>query len=152
MLILTSFSACVKEVYDPKAFILHAALRRQTFVHCAQFPVAATRRCVVRVSVPLWGYTLSRPLPVVALVGHYPTNKLMGPRLLSERIAPLTSAKRWYYWVLPLVSQSYSQLGGRFQGITNSFATGMRSAHSSANREFVTNKRIRLFVLNFVIR
>ncbi len=26
-----------------------------------------------RVSVPLWGVTLSGPLPVFALVGHYPT-------------------------------------------------------------------------------
>ena len=38
------------------------------------FPTAATRRCMDRVSVPLWGATLSGPLPVIALVGHYPTN------------------------------------------------------------------------------
>ncbi len=29
-------------------------------------------------SVPVWGATLSGPLPVVGLVGHYPTNYLMG--------------------------------------------------------------------------
>ena len=74
-----------KVVYNPKAFIPHAASRRQTFVHCARFPVAATRRCMGRVSVPFWGVTLSRPLPVVALVGHYPTNKLIGRRLLLRR-------------------------------------------------------------------
>jgi hypothetical protein len=30
------------------------------------------------VSVPVWGVTLSGPLPVVGLVGRYPTNYLMG--------------------------------------------------------------------------
>ena len=71
-------------VYNPKAFIPHAALRRQAFAHCAQFPVAATRRCEARVSVLLWGYTLSRPLPVIALVSHYLTNKLIGRRPLPK--------------------------------------------------------------------
>ena len=64
------------------AFIPHAALRGQAFAHCRQFSVAATRRCIARVSVLLWGVTLSRPLPVVALVGYYPTNKLIGVRPL----------------------------------------------------------------------
>jgi len=73
-------------VYDPKAFIPHAASRRQTFVHCEQFPVAATRRCMARVSVPLWRISLSAPLPVIALVGHYPTNKLIGRRLIPKQI------------------------------------------------------------------
>ncbi|GAB4311937.1 MAG: hypothetical protein Kow0097_13590 [Candidatus Bipolaricaulota bacterium] len=31
----------------------------------------------------MWGATLSGPLPVVALVGRYPTNKLMGRNPLS---------------------------------------------------------------------
>ncbi len=35
---------------------------------------AASRRSRVRVSVPVWGVTLSGPLPVLALVGRYPTN------------------------------------------------------------------------------
>ena len=63
-----------KEVYDPRAFILHAASLRQTFVHCAIFPVAATRRCTARVSVQLWLIDLSVQLPVIALVGIYPAN------------------------------------------------------------------------------
>ncbi len=53
---------------------MHAALLHQAFAHCAIFPTAATRRCLARVSVPVWGATLSGPLPVVALVGRYPTN------------------------------------------------------------------------------
>ena len=64
----------VKGVYDPKAFILHAASLRQTFVHCAKFPTAASRRSSGRVSVPIWLVILSDQLPVVALVGHYPAN------------------------------------------------------------------------------
>ena len=55
-------------------FIPHAALLRQTFVHCAIFPTAASRRSLGRVSVPVWPVALSGRLPVVALVGHYPTN------------------------------------------------------------------------------
>ena len=64
----------VKEVYNPKAFIPHAALLRQAFAHCARFPTAASRRSLGRVSVPVWLIILSDQLPVDALVGHYPTN------------------------------------------------------------------------------
>ncbi len=67
-------SSTRKALYDPKAFIAHAALLPQTFVHWAIFPTAASRRSLARVSVPVWGVTLSGPLPVVALVGRYPTN------------------------------------------------------------------------------
>ena len=86
----TSISSCtysspIKGVYNPKAFILHAASLRQTFVHCGRFPTAASRRSQGRISVPMWGVTLSGPLPVRALVGRYPTNKLMVCRLLSLR-------------------------------------------------------------------
>ncbi len=41
-------------VYNPKAFILHAALLRQASAHCAKFPTAASRRSLARVSVPVW--------------------------------------------------------------------------------------------------
>ena len=62
------------ELYDPKAFITHAASLRQAFAHCARFPTAASRRSLDRVSVPVWLIILSDQLPIVALVGHYPTN------------------------------------------------------------------------------
>ena len=42
-----------------------------------------------RVAVPSVGVSLSAPLRVVALVGRYPTNKLMRRRPLKERIATL---------------------------------------------------------------
>ncbi len=64
----------IKEVYNPKAFFPHAVSLGQAFAHCRIFPVAAVRRRMARVSVPLWGVVLSHPLPVVALVGFYPTN------------------------------------------------------------------------------
>ena len=61
-------------LYNPKAFVVHAALLRQTFVHCGRFPTAASRRSLGRVSVPVWPFTLSGRLLIVALVGLYPTN------------------------------------------------------------------------------
>lgn len=69
-----SISFLLKGVYNPKAFIPHAVSLRQTFVHCARFPAAASRRSLGRVSVPVWLIVLSDQLLVDALVGRYPTN------------------------------------------------------------------------------
>ncbi len=68
------FSSLIKGVYDPKAFIPHAALLRQASAHCAKFLAAASRRSLGRVSVPVWLIILSDQLPIVTLVSHYPTN------------------------------------------------------------------------------
>ncbi len=65
-------------VYNPKTVIPHAALRRQAFAHCERFETAATRRCLGRISVPVWLIILSDQLPVLALVSRYLTNKLIG--------------------------------------------------------------------------
>jgi hypothetical protein len=78
-------SSLLKGVYNPKAVFPHAALLRHAFAHCARFPTAASRRSLGRVSVPVWLIVLSDQLPIVALVGHYPTNKLMGRGLLPMR-------------------------------------------------------------------
>ena len=67
-------SSSAKEVYNPKAFILHAASLHQTFVHCGRFLTAASRRSLDRVSVPVWLVALSSQLPIGVLVGRYPTN------------------------------------------------------------------------------
>ena len=75
----------VKEVYNPKAVIPHAASLHQACAHCAIFPTAASRRSLGRISVPVWPDTLSGRLPVVALVGHYPTNKLIGRGPIPHR-------------------------------------------------------------------
>ena len=68
------YSSPSTELYNPKAFITHAASLRQAFAHCARFPTAASRRSLGRVSVPMWLAILSDQLPVVALVSHYLTN------------------------------------------------------------------------------
>ncbi len=78
-------SSHLTELYDPKAFITHAALLRQGFPHCARFLTAASRRSLDRVSVPVWLIILSDQLTIVALVGHYPANKLMVRGLLPKR-------------------------------------------------------------------
>src|ERR1700752_845772 len=61
-------------VYDPKAFVPHAAALRQAFAHCGKFPTAASRRSRDRVSVPVWLVVLSDQLPVIALVSRSLTN------------------------------------------------------------------------------
>ncbi len=73
------------EFYDPKAFITRAALLRQAFAHCAKFLTAASRRSLDRVSVPVWLIILSDQLTIAALVGHYPTNKLMVRGLIFKQ-------------------------------------------------------------------
>jgi hypothetical protein len=65
-------------LYNPKAFITHAASLGQAFAHCPIFPTAASRRSLGRVSVPVWLVVLSDQLPVIALVSSYLTNKLIG--------------------------------------------------------------------------
>ena len=70
-------SSQLKVLYDPKAFITHAVLLDQAFAHCPKFPTAASRRSLGRVSVPVWLIILSDQLQIVALVGLYPTNKLI---------------------------------------------------------------------------
>ncbi len=85
LLQVPSLSSLLKGVYDPRAFIPHAALLRQAFAHCARFPTAASRRSLGRVSVPVWLIVLSDQLPVEALVGRYPTNKLIGREALPKR-------------------------------------------------------------------
>ena len=98
-------------VYNPKAFIPHAASLRQAFAHCGRFSTAATRRCLGSVSVPVRRATLSRPLPIKVLVGHYPTNKLIGRRTIPRRnhtfgpetLSGITSG-------FPLLSQTWGQV------------------------------------------
>jgi hypothetical protein len=75
----------VTEVYNPKTFIPHAASLRQAFAHCGRFSTAASRRSLGSVSVPVWLVVLSDQLPVIALVGRYPANQLMGRESIPER-------------------------------------------------------------------
>ena len=96
-------------VYNPKAVIPHAASLRQPCGHCAIFPTAASRRSLGRVSVPMWLAILSDQLPVVALVGHYPANKLIGREPLPVRRSfplpgtPPRERMRYYPGVSPAI-------------------------------------------------
>ena len=85
LLQVPSFSSLLKGVYNPKAFVPHAALLRQAFAHCARFPTAASRRSLGRVSVPVWLVVLSDQLAVVALVSRYLTNKLIAREPLPKQ-------------------------------------------------------------------
>ena len=73
-----SSSSPTKGLYNPKAFITHAASLDQGCPHCPRFPTAASRRSLGRVSVPVWLTILSDQLPITGLVGLYPTNYLIG--------------------------------------------------------------------------
>ena len=95
------------EVYNPKTFFPHAALLGQGCPHCPIFPTAASRRSLDRVSVPVWPITLSGRLPIVALVGLYPPNLLMGREPIYKRISPLTP--------LPCESVVLYGISSRFQ-------------------------------------
>ncbi len=77
------FSWLLKVLYNPQAFFTHAALLDQGCPHCPIFPTAASRRSLGRVSVPVWLIVLSDQLLIVALVGRYPTNKLIRHRLIQ---------------------------------------------------------------------
>ena len=74
LVLITGGSSLPTELYDPKAFITHAAWLDQACAHCPIFPTAASRRSLNRVSVSVWLIILSDQLSVFALVGHYPTN------------------------------------------------------------------------------
>ncbi len=72
-------------LYNPKAFIVHAASHRQGFPHCRCLTTAASLRSLGSISIPVWLTTLSGQLPIIALVGRYPANKLIGLGAILER-------------------------------------------------------------------
>ena len=63
-----------KQFTTRRAVFLHAAWLGQSCLHCPIFLTAASRRSLVRVSVPVWGIILSEPLPIVALGSRYLSN------------------------------------------------------------------------------
>ena len=60
-----------------RTVFLHAAWLDQACAHCPIFLTAASRRSLVRVSVPVWGISLSGPLKITDLVSRYLTNYLI---------------------------------------------------------------------------
>ena len=60
-----------KQFTTHRAVFLHAAWLDQSSLHCPIFLTAASRRSLVRVSVPVWGIPLSGPLSIVAMGCRY---------------------------------------------------------------------------------
>ena len=108
-------SSLSKAVYNPKTFFLHAASLRQSFLHCAIFPTAASRRSLGRISVPMWPFILSDRLLIVALVGRYPANKLIrrGPILYHRSFSHKVMLPQCAYAVLAVISDCYPPVQGR---------------------------------------
>ena len=94
-------SSLLKAVYDPRAFVPHAALLRQGCPHCAKFPTAASRRSLGRISVPMWPIALLGRLPIAGTVGRHPAVYLMGrdpiPRRQGFPGAPMRGPRRIRY-------------------------------------------------------
>ena len=80
-------------VYNPKAFVLHAASLGRACAHCRRFSTAASRRSLGSVSVPVCRATLARPVGIAALVGRHPTNDLIPRRPVSRRPKPLAASR-----------------------------------------------------------
>jgi len=68
-------------VYGPKPFIPHAASLHQACAHCEKFSTAATRRCLDRVSVPVWLVVLSDQATRLSLGKPLPYQLADRPRL-----------------------------------------------------------------------
>ena len=131
-----SLSSLLIEFYIPKYFFAHAASLHQGFPHCAIFPTAASRRSLGRVSVPMWPFTLSGRLLIVALVGRYLTNKLIRRgsilyhRSFSHCIMRYRALMRFYQsfpTAIPLYEAGYPR-------VTHPSATKSAGASSSFNR------------------
>ena len=137
----------MKELYNPKAFIAHAAWLDQGCPHCPRFPTAASRRSLGRVSVPVWLIILSNQLPIVGLVSRYPTNYLIGrgpiprrklsPVQTADDRSPPEASRFWHpiaviwrldraYPALIPVSRGYSEPKGTFPRVTHPSAADPR--------------------------
>ena len=112
MLLTLPPSSPPKELYNPKAFFIHAAWLRQGSPHCAIFPTAASRRSLGRVSVPVWLAILSDQLEIVGLVGPYPTNYLISLGFIPWQVVShpfhlsiLCGISHRFQWLSPSKSQ-----------------------------------------------
>ena len=121
-------SSSRKEVYNPRAVILHAASLRQTFVHCGKFPTAASRKSLDRVSVPVCLIVLSNQILIVALVSYYLTNKLISRELFFRQINLFHSKA---YGVLAVVSNCCPPPKGKFSRVTHPSATRIKNSRTT---------------------
>ena len=110
-------------LYNPKAFIAHAASLGQACAHCRRFSTAASRRSLASVSVPVARVVLSHPLSILALVSCYLTNKLILREPLPRRNSfpgkkmPPRQIARYYppsLEAIPVPRVGYSRLTAPF--------------------------------------
>ena len=112
-------------LYNPKAFIAHAASLGQAFAHCRRSSTAASRRSLASVPVPVAQVVLSHLLGILALVSRYLTNKLIPHEPLPERRSfhdrriPLRHGIRYY----PSVRKAIPNSGAGYPCLTAPFAT-----------------------------
>ncbi len=128
-----AYSPRTKGLYNLPAFLVHAASLRQGSPHCGIFLAAASRRSLGRISVPMCPSTLSGRIPIVASVGRYPADKLMGrgPLLRRGRGRFLrTPAGVRSYPVLPCVSTGYP----RPEGASPTRSSPVRHSRTAASR------------------
>ena len=101
--------------------ILHAGWLVQSCLHCPIFLTAASRRSLVRVSVPVWGITLSGPLPIVALVSLYLTNQLIGRMPIYNRNSLI---KKTCEFLITLdISKDFSKLSLSYRQVAYALRT-----------------------------
>src|SRR5205823_10989522 len=82
-------------LYNPKAFIAHAASLGQAFAHCRRSSTAASRRSLASVTVPVAQVVLSHLLGILALVSRYLTNQLIPRKPLPRRNSFRRRARRF---------------------------------------------------------
>ena len=109
------FVPALKKFTNHRSVFLHATWLVQTLVHWPIFLTAASRRSLVRVSVPMWGTFLSEPLSIVGLVGRYPANCLMERMPIYQRwiFNKYPHAGPLFYAVLVRLSPGYPPLIGK---------------------------------------
>ena len=82
---MTRRSSPSTALYNPKAFIAHAASLGQACAHCRRSSTAASRRSLASVAVPVAQVVLSHLLDIFPLVGRYPANQVISREPLPRR-------------------------------------------------------------------
>jgi hypothetical protein len=106
-------------VYNPKAFILHAASLCQAFAHCKRSSTAASRRSLGSISVPMWLVVLSDQLtvslgePLPHQLADGARAHLQAPGSEESPASVRRSCEQQPHPVLAPVSRCYPQLRGR---------------------------------------
>ena len=112
-------------LYNPKAFVAHAASLGQACAHCRRSSTAASRRSLASVAVPVAQVVLSHLLGILALVGRYPTNKLIPRKPLPRRnsFPGQKMSPRQIAGYYPLVRMAIPVPGVGYLRLTAPFAT-----------------------------